>query len=317
MFSIINQCFNKNLFIHDICPIFLFREGFFLQKEYFMKGLFWGLLTIDLHFFTDHYPEENSKVKAKKFKSYIGGPVTNAAITFSHLGGQSRLFTSIGKNPYRKMINEQLEHYGIDVHDLKSEVEEDPVFASVITNEANGSRTIYSYHPSDTYDQGVQTKENDIKIALFDGFYMKSSIEQAKICNQLGITTVFDGGSWKAGTETLLKYMDIAICSENFYPPGIDTNDETTEYLIQKGVKKTAITRGYKSIITNEGEANFLVEVPKTDVVDTLGAGDIFHGAFCYFYGETLNFPVALEKAAQIASFSCQYAGPRAWMERD
>lgn len=282
-----------------------------------MKGLFCGLLTVDLHFFTDHYPEENSKVKTKRFMSYIGGPATNAAITFSHLAGKSKLITSIGKNPYYKMIDEQLNHYDVEVHDLKSDKEVDPVFASIITNESNGSRTIYSYHPTDIELAQESSPEMDTNIALFDGFYIKSAIECAKQCKELGITTVFDGGSWKSGTEKLLKYIDVAICSADFYPPGIEKNDETTEYLLKKGVKKCAVTRGHKPIITNEGEANFLVEVPNVDIVDTLGAGDIFHGAFCYFYANTQNYLMAIEKAAQIASLSCQYAGPRAWMERD
>ena len=34
-----------------------------------MNGLFWGLLTIDLHFFADHFPEENSKTKVKSFRA--------------------------------------------------------------------------------------------------------------------------------------------------------------------------------------------------------------------------------------------------------
>ncbi len=282
-----------------------------------MKGLFWGLLTIDLHFFTDYYPEENSKVKARKFKSYIGGPATNAAITFSHLGGQSKLVSSIGKNPFKTMVAEQLDNYHVNLYDIKSDELIDPVFASIVTNESNGSRTIYSYHPKDSDKQPIGVIEKGSDVALFDGFYIKSAIEAARKCKKMGITTIFDGGSWKNGTEELLKYIDIAICSEDFYPPGITSNDDVTEYLLKKGVKKTAITRGFKPIITNEGEVNFLIEVPKTEIIDTLGAGDIFHGAFCYFYAKTQNFLLTLERAAQVASFSCRFAGPREWMERD
>lgn len=282
-----------------------------------MRGLFWGLLTIDLHFFTDHYPAENSKVKTKKFNSYVGGPATNAAITFSHLGGKSQLVTAIGKNPYKGMIFEELDEYLVEIYDSKSEEIIDPVFASIITNETSGSRTIFSYTPKEPVAQPAHFIEKQTEIALFDGFYIKSAIEAAKSCKQLGITTVLDGGSWKVGTEELLKYIDIAICSEDFFPPGISSNDDVTEYLLKKGIKKTAITRGQKPIITNEGEVNFLIEIPSTEIVDTLGAGDIFHGAFCYFYVSTKNFLLALEKAAQVASFSCKFPGPRSWMERD
>ena len=281
-----------------------------------MKGLFWGLLTIDLHFFTDHYPAENSKIKARKFSSYIGGPATNAAITFQHLGGRARLVTSIGKNIFKSMIFEELSEYNVGVYDLKLNEKTEPVFASIVTNERNSTRTIFSYHPKDTDHTPAGTIENDTKIALFDGFYMKSAIEAARKCKDLGIATVFDGGSWKTGMQELLQSIDIAICSADFFPPGITETDDVTEYLLKKGVQKTAITRGEKAIITNEGEVNFLVDVPKIEAVDSLGAGDIFHGAFCYFYAQTKNFLISLEKAAQIAAYSCQFPGPRGWMER-
>jgi len=281
-----------------------------------MKGLFWGLLTIDLHFFTDHYPTENSKIKASAFKSYIGGPATNAAITFSHLGGSASLLTAIGDNPYRQMITNELEKYQVAFTDTKSTVVEDPVFASILSNQTNGSRTIYSYFPKDSERIELPLVDG-LSTVMFDGFYMNSAIEQAKKYQELGVTTIFDGGSWKKGTDKLLEFIDIAICSEDFVPPGISSSSDVTTYLLNKGVQKTAITRGDKPIITNEGEVSFLIEVPKTKTKDTLGAGDIFHGAFCYFYAQTANFLIALEKAAQIASYSCSFQGPRAWMERN
>jgi sugar/nucleoside kinase (ribokinase family) len=282
-----------------------------------MKGLFWGLLTIDLHYFTKYYPEENTKTKVKKFNTYIGGPATNAAITFQHLGGEAKLTTAIGKNSYNSMIREELASYHIDVVDLKVKEKVEPIFASVITNESSGARTIFSYlPPKATLNDEDPLDPLKYDIALFDGFYIETAIEKAKACREKGITTMLDGGSWKNNTDELLKYIDVAICSEDFVPPGITHQEDITAYLLNKGVKKAAITRGDKPIIVNEGEVNLLIEIPKTDVVDTLGAGDIFHGAFCYYYAHNQNLVEALEKAAQVASYSCQFHGPRAWMKK-
>lgn len=264
-----------------------------------MKGLFWGLLTIDLHYFTNYYPEENTKTKVKKFNTYIGGPATNAAITFQHLGGKADLATAIGKNSFNSMIVEELAKYQISTADLKADEAEEPIFASIITNDSSGARTIFSYLPQKARlnpDFKLTTKEYDI--ALFDGFYIETAIEKAKACRELGIITVLDGGSWKNKTDELLNYIDVAICSEDFIPPGVTHQEDITAYLLNKGVKKAAITRGDKPIIVNEGEVNLLVEVPKTDVVDTLGAGDIFHGAFCYFYAQRQDFIDSLKEAA-------------------
>lgn len=280
-----------------------------------MNGLFWGLLTIDLHFFADHFPDENTKTKVKKFDSYIGGPATNAAITFQHLGGNSQLVTAVGQNSFRSMIYDRLKQYDISAFDLREQETTDPIFASILTNESSGSRTIFSYNPPKIGIKSSHEETVNFDIALFDGFYIDSAIAKAKECKAKGITTVLDGGSWKNGTEKLLKYIDLAICSGDFMPPGVIHSEDVTAFLLKNGVKKAAITRGEKSIIVNEGEVNLLVEIPSINVIDTLGAGDIFHGAFCFYYAQDHQFISSLEKAAKVAAQSCQFRGPRTWME--
>jgi sugar/nucleoside kinase (ribokinase family) len=93
--------------------------------------------------------------------------------------------------------------------------------------------------------------------------------------------------------------------------------EDVTAYLLKKGVKKAAITRGEKPIIANEGEVNLLVEIPKVKMIDTLGAGDIFHGAFCYYYAKNKDFHESLKQAAEVAAVSCKYRGPRTWMNQE
>ncbi|NJN28316.1 MAG: hypothetical protein HC819_21275 [Cyclobacteriaceae bacterium] len=203
-----------------------------------MNGLFWGLLTIDLHFFTDHYPEENTKTKVKKFDSYIGGHCTNAAITYKHLGGAPKLVTAIGINAFNMMTKEKIEQFKIDVIDLHDGIHCDPVFASIITNESSGERTIFSYNPPQVNKLHIPDLPGAYEIALFDGFYIESAIKQAARCKAQGITTVFDGGSWKNKTDELLKYIDIAICSEDFMPPNVTHQEDVTAYLLKKGVKR-------------------------------------------------------------------------------
>ena len=212
------------------------------------------------------------------------------------------------------MICDRIDQFHLQTIDMKESQASDPVFASILTNESSGSRTIFSYTPQGPKTANADAGESQYDIALFDGFYIESAIAKARKCKAHGITTVMDGGSWKKGTEKLLPFIDIAICSQDFIPPGIVHQEEITDYLLKKGVKKAAITRGEKAIIANEGEVNMLVEVPKVEVIDTLGAGDIFHGAFCYFYAHNQDFQESLKKAADVAANSCRYRGPRTWM---
>jgi len=71
------------------------------------------------------------------------------------------------------------------------------------------------------------------------------------------------------------------------------------------------MTRGEKSIRLQNGE----IPAESVTCVDSLAAGDIFHGAFCYGYLEKeLGFEQALEYASKIATESVKYKGPREWM---
>jgi sugar/nucleoside kinase (ribokinase family) len=138
----------------------------------------------------------------------------------------------------------------------------------------------------------------------------------AKLAKANNIPVVIDGGSWKPGFEKVLPFVDYAICSANFHPPNCHTTAEVFTYLSQIGIPDIAMTQGEKPIqFLAEGKIQAL-EVPQIQAVDTLGAGDIFHGAFChYILGQ--NFTEALAAAAKVATQACQYFGSRQWMQMD
>jgi sugar/nucleoside kinase (ribokinase family) len=125
---------------------------------------------------------------------------------------------------------------------------------------------------------------------------------------------VFDGGSWKPGTDQLLNFVDIAICSADFFPPGCTSEDTVIQNLLSAGVRQIAITHGANPVRFVGSPHSGLIEVPQVDAVDTAGAGDIFHGAFCFHIANGSSFVEALREAAGIAAASCQFHGTREWM---
>jgi sugar/nucleoside kinase (ribokinase family) len=76
-----------------------------------------------------------------------------------------------------------------------------------------------------------------------------------------------------------------------------------------------AITRGGGPIAWSDGSGRGAIHPPQVDALDTLGAGDIFHGAFCHYLAGGSTFVAALEQAARIAALSCTHLGTRAWIE--
>ena len=156
-----------------------------------------------------------------------------------------------------------------------------------------------------------------VSIVLVDGQYMPLCIAAAKAAHVRGIPVVLDSGSWKPGMAKLLPLLDTAICSGDFRPPGCRSQSDVFEFLAERKIRRVAITRGDSAIRFLEDGKRGEIPVRRIRPVDTLGAGDIFHGAFCYYAcqpGQT--FRSALAAASRVATFSCRFAGTRSWMKR-
>ncbi len=280
------------------------------------KILFVGLNTVDLQFLVDRYPSANTKIKALQNDVCVGGPATNAAIACNFLHSKADLVSPVGEHAFSGFIRSEISNFGVHLLDPIAGQTTKPIFASIITSQKNGDRTVFSYHPENQTMEESQLHFNmkNYKLGLFDGFYSDLAISYAQKLKESGVLTVFDGGSWKNNTGKLLKYMDIAICSNDFQvPAGKDPKDIFT-YLHSFGVKDIAITRGDNSILCSHKDGHAEIEIERVDAIDTLGAGDIFHGAFCHFYTNGHNFTNSLQRASIVAGESCKWFGTRQWM---
>jgi len=152
-----------------------------------------------------------------------------------------------------------------------------------------------------------------VDILLIDGHQMAVGCHLAQMAKYYHIPVAIDGGSWKPGFAELLPFVDYAICSANFYPPGCHSTEEVMAYFADIGIPHIAITQGENIIQYLDNGSFGSIQVPQINAIDTLGAGDIFHGAFCHYIGQH-NFIDALAAAAPIASNSCLHLGTRSWM---
>jgi sugar/nucleoside kinase (ribokinase family) len=282
-----------------------------------LQALFVGITTLDIQYLVKDYPKSNIKTRSEDFKMSTGGPATNAAVTFSFLGGTSHLWSVIGNHSFTQFFLDDLEKWNIRMKDLSPELTELPSVSSIITSGSTGHRSIvYSKVRPNILpeDYLVDMKKEMFDIILVDGMNMKASIEVAKYGKRKNIPVVLDGGSWKTNMEQLLPNITVALCSEDFYPPGINKNELVLNFLKKSGIPFGAISRGQQSVLYFDKYETGEIPVLSTRVIDTLGAGDVLHGAFCYFFLKYKNFRKALKKAAEIASRSCEYFGARNWM---
>jgi sugar/nucleoside kinase (ribokinase family) len=293
-----------------------------------IHGIFIGISTIDVVYRVAAFPAANTKIAADSQEIFAGGPATNAAIAFQHLGGHATLISVLGRHALTSAITAELVQYGVTHRDLAPQHEAAPLIASITVNAA-GQRNVISAWPSRITPPAAnppianidESLLADASIVLVDGHSMQAAQLWAAAAHARNIPVVLDAGSWKPGTRELLASIDTAICSADFHPPGCTSEDDVIHYLQDSAVSRIAITHGPDPIrfvqrgATGPEATTGLIPVPPIRAVDTMGAGDIFHGAYCFYAATGLSFQQSLHQAAAIAAASCAHPGPRAWMQ--
>jgi sugar/nucleoside kinase (ribokinase family) len=281
-------------------------------------GLFLGLATLDLIYLAQQPPGENQKVVADDCIIAAGGPAANAAVTFSYLGNAAIWAGVLGNHPIAQLIKTDLAEYNVSIIDLAPGRSDSPPVSSIVVTEGTGGRSVISINATKSQADSQAINQDlltSVDIVLVDGHQIPASQEIAQIAKLKNIPIVLDGGSWKSGLEKILPFVKWAVCSDNFHPPNCDNSDEVFAYLSAAGIPNIAITRGEKPILYLSNNTYGSIEVPQIQATDTLGAGDIFHGAFCHYILQN-NFTDSLTAATKIAADSCKIFGTRAWMKK-
>ncbi|NND08734.1 MAG: hypothetical protein HKN87_20360 [Saprospiraceae bacterium] len=280
-----------------------------------MKGLFIGVTTLDLLYPIAQYPEEDSKTNVDGVHLFLGGPATNAAITFASLGGTPTLISAVGENVWSPLIKERLHAYGVHHIDLMQRKEHEMSCSSILVNTSSGLRTVVTSRPA-SVEPNWQKHSIDIgeyAVCTLDGFYPQVSLNLLK--DGFDGPVVFDGGSYKPETDKLLFRVTHPIFSERFAFPNDGVMAKEME---GASIREYAITCGERPIQFISNGVTELIEVPAVTAIDTLAAGDIFHGAFAwYILVYKGDFRAALRSSVEVAQQSIRFLGSRAWMDHD
>ena len=287
-----------------------------------LHGVFVGLSTLDVLQLVDRVPTADDKVRALALSVAAGGPAANAAVVFAALGGRATLVTRIGADPVGTLVRADLTNCGVRVVDAPGMSGVVTPVASILVTRGTGERAVVS-----AVDQAGSRRPEPpggdpadlagVDVVLVDSYERDVSGPLARRARALGIPVLLDCGEKKEFTESQLPDIDIAVVAEGYVPGGPAA---IAADLRRHGVPYGVSTAGGEalSFYTPVAEAVRTQQVPQVRVVDTLGAGDFFHGALAYAVGrEGLSereFPAELAFAADIASRSVQEFGSRSWL---
>ena len=288
------------------------------------RGLFVGLSTLDVIQLVDQVPGPDEKVAALDLCVAAGGPAANAAVAFAALGGHSTLVTRLGSDEVGRLAAADLAAHGVEVVNAAGESQAATTVASILVTRSTGQRAVVSTRDAgrsqeETPDPGERpsVSVDDFDVVLMDSYEVDLSLPVARAAKAAEIPVVLDCGSKKSQTDAQLPYVSLAAVSENYLPA---SSAAIVADLQNHRVPFGVVTAGsgpltYWDEITGPTKP---LEVAAVAAVDTLGAGDFFHGALAYALAtnglrpETLR--ASLRFASDVATLSVQSFGSRAWL---
>ena len=275
-----------------------------------------GIPVRDLTFRIQELPARGFKVNASHFEEIAGGNALNAAIGIVRLGGRASICGPMGdaRETSSRYIFDKLAHEGIDT----TQIVHIPNLVTPISNimiDPSGERTIVTFRDPELW----KVKLPDTDQLLADCSAILTENRCAEFCTDLcaearrrGIPVIVDVDRTMSLREGLLTASSHLVFSSEALQAtaGIQDDGEALKKIAKLTRSFVAGTRGSKGTLWLDEQQN-LQETPAFPVhtVDTLGAGDVFHGAFALAITEHQELRQALRFASAAAALKCTRFG--------
>lgn len=273
-----------------------------------------GIPVRDLIYRIEEVPARGNKVSASSFSEISGGNALNAAITISRLGGRVTLCGPIGKEAATAPIYDSMAKEGIDTGGL---IAMDGVITpmSNVMIDPSGERTIVTYRDPKLWS--VKLPSPDVLLQNVDAILTENRCAEfvTNVCAEAtrrGIPVVVDADRVMSQREGILNAASHIIFSEEALHATAGQKDDIGA--LRKIASLTpaflGVTSGARGV-TWLGEGGAPKHAPAFPVhtVDTLGAGDAFHGAFTLAMAEGQTIEQAMRFASATAALKCTRHG--------
>ncbi len=245
-----------------------------------------------------------------------GGPAATATYAAARLGASTAFAGSIGADERGKEIIAGMTSGGVNTQALAIRDQGESPAAFCWTEANTGKRSIMwmrgTVAPLSKDEIDVELIKN-AKVLHLDGHQTEAALFAAEIARANSVTVSLDAGTIVPGIERLIKFSDIIIASEKFAVKFTgEANLETAVHkLFAENCKFSAVTSGSAGCIGFDGREIFSEPSFKVDVIDTTGAGDVFHGAFVYKYINDASWRECVKFASAVSALKCTKFGGR------
>jgi ribokinase len=284
-----------------------------INKAFDVVGV--GYCAFDYLGIVGRYPALDEKMRMDQFAMQCGGVTATAMVTVARLGGRASYIGKVGGDDFGSRILSALQSEGVDVGSCVVDSEAASPFGFVVVDKTTGKRTIFWTSSGMRLEPGEICRADVLAgtVLHIDDHHADAALLASSWAKEAGIPVVMDAGSVRPRSAEVVEKVDCLIMSSTFARDFTGESDpEKSAVSMLESRRISAVTLGDHGCVyaTRDGVAHqpaFPVEV-----VDTTGAGDVFHGAFSFGLSQGWEFARIIEFASATAALKCSQLGGQA-----
>jgi sulfofructose kinase len=244
-----------------------------------LRALFVGHTYIDVTVIADSMPSGDAKHVARDYAVSFGGNAVTAAFACAKLGIKVDLITCLAEDWLGHMFSHMAATYGVRVHGRK-------VARSSLSFilPRDGKRAILRARDEMFLEDYPRLDIDTFDALHLDGHQADAALHYARAFRNRGKLTSLDGGGVRTNTDEVAGYIDVAVVAERLCEQMEMNEARMLDWLRSKGCAIAGVTSGEKGMLWYDeaGHVSRLpaLPIPPERVIDTSGAGDVFHGAY-------------------------------------
>jgi sulfofructose kinase len=272
-----------------------------------------GIAVEDFIFRVEAFPEPGAKVQATALIATPGGCAANAAVAVARLGGEARFTGPIGTDEASGRFLAGLARTGVDASGIM-DVEGGSISASGIFIDRAGEKMVATRRGeklAQARPRDAAALVADVDVVMADNSYPVFVAPILDAARRRGIPAVLDGDQASKPDDALFAVASHVIFSSEALraTTGRDDLAAGLGVIAERARGFLAVTNGPDDVLWLEGASVQRMPVLAVAAVDTLGAGDTFHGAFALALAEGRAPLPAMRFAAAAAALKCTRFG--------
>lgn len=268
-----------------------------------------GTVTVDLVFDVAAFPAEGVKVRAAASRMVAGGGALYAAAAVAGLGGHAILAGAVGDDPLGEVVRRSLAALGID-GGLLATVPGAATARSAVLVSPGGERTIVNHRDDRLFGAAPAALPGSFDAVLADTRWPAGAAALVRAARRAGRPAVLDAEAPVLHAAAALSGASHVAFSEQGLA---DLEPGPADRALRAAAARlgawTCVTRGGAPVLCCAEGALFEVAAFPAEAVDTLGAGDVWHGAFALGLAEGRAETEAVRRANAAAAIKVARRG--------